>query len=124
MDNLLIPGGLVVTCITLIIGWVLSGQIRKTDADRLWIEAQKIRDELKENNEALDKRIVALEEQNETLRRQIAKLEWDNKRLTDENASQLARLEYADHRLTALTNENQRLTARVVELEGPNTKLI
>lgn len=119
MDDLLIPGGVITTIVALVLGWVLSGQIRKTDADKLWEEAGDIRRWLRKElaaahkeREDLLKRVERLETDNEAKTERIDKLEADNDALRHQ-------VEKLEHENVRLTGENDRLTLRVAELEGP-----
>lgn len=52
MEALLVPGGVAVTMVVIFLGWLLSGGVRKTDADRLWDEQQKLYLEMKRDRNA------------------------------------------------------------------------
>lgn len=76
MTDLLLPGGAVATVIAIVLGWIFGGNIRSTDADKLWEEAGLIREEYKaqirdqaDEIHAMKKRIATLESERSTDRR-------------------------------------------------------
>jgi len=99
LDELPIIGAGSGAIILAILAYLFGGQIRKTDADKLWAESRDIRKELRNQVERLEERLdecekraaarsLALEEENAELRterdrdkKQIAKLEFEVVRL-------------------------------------------
>lgn len=70
-EALYLLGGIV----TLVLGYILSGQIRRTDADRLWLENAALRKECQARVRELEAERDADGEEIERLKHRIAELE-------------------------------------------------
>jgi predicted RNase H-like nuclease (RuvC/YqgF family) len=96
-------------------GYLLRGQVRGTQADKLWDVAEGMRKEQAARLDRMEKRVEELEKANavkeaviEQQRRQIEKLEAENLKLAQDAAADKARAE----------SEISYLSRRVQELEA------
>ena len=74
MSEFYIGGGVFAGAVTLVLGWLFSGQIRKTDADKLWEEAERLRDTYKERIEEIETERDAYREERNAYRQEVANL--------------------------------------------------
>lgn len=93
----------------------MSGKIGTSDADKLWDEAERQREDYRQRIERSDKRVAALE-------MRVDSLEGLNRNLRQENFDHESTIQKLNDRVESLEKENTKLKEQIVDLQAQLTR--